>query len=222
MSDARVLRWCAVAGVLTAAALAVAVLVPGIPPAPNSSAPTVSAWVISHRTALQAAAIITPFTIFFGVFFLAGLWSYLRGSRENDEILPIAVLLAGLTTLLLPMTGAIAEAAIAYSAAPLGSVALNRFAFDVLSIAGVVAFIPAAAMTGAASLQGRATGTFPPWLVWLGWLYVPVGLLGSISAVSDNRGWFYVSGAALFLLGIWILGASLAMWGGGRRVSQSA
>lgn len=216
MSDARVLRWCAAAGVLTAAALALAVLVPGIPPAPNSSAATVSAWVIGHRAALQIAAIVTPFTLFFGVFFLAGLFSYLRGGRDDSLILPLAVVLAGFATLLLPMIGAIIEGAVAYSAASLGSVALNRFAFDALSIAGVVAFIPASAMTGAASLQGRASGAFPPWLVWLGWIYVPIGLLGSVSAVSDNRGWFFVSGAALFLLGVWILAASWAMWGARR------
>ena len=212
MNDARVLRWCAGAGVLTAVALAVAVLVPGFPPAPDSSAATVSAWVIGHRAALQTAAMVTPFTLFFGVFFLAGLFSLLRAGRRNSEILPMSVMLAGLTTLLLPMTGAIAEGAIAYRAGSPGSVALNRFAFDILSIAGVLAFIPAAGMTGAASLQGRTTGAFPTWLVWLGWVYVPIGLLGSISAVSDNRGWFMVSGAALFLLGVWILGACLAMW----------
>jgi hypothetical protein len=217
MSDARVLRWCALAGVLTAAALAIAVLVPGVPPAPDSSAATVSSWVIGHRTALQAASILTPFTLFFGVFFLSGLYSLLRAGRRNSEIVPGAVILAGLATLLLPMTGAIAEGALAYPAASAGSVALNRFAFDVLSIAGVVAFIPAAAMTGAASLQGGATGVFPPWLVWLGWIYVPAGLLGSVSSVSDNRLWFFVSGAALFLLGVWILGASWAMWNGGKQ-----
>lgn len=211
MSDTGVLRWCAVAGVLTAAALAAAVVIPGIPPASYSSAGVVSAWILGHRASLGAAAILTPFTLFFGVFFLAGLFSLLRGPRENT-ILPLAVVLAGLATLLVPVVGAIAEGAIAYSAASLGSVALNRFAFDVLSISGVLAFVPAAAMTAAASFGGRAAAVFPTWLVWLGWVYVPVGLLGSVSAVSDHRGWFVASGAALFLLGAWILLVSVVMW----------
>jgi hypothetical protein len=210
MRDKTALRWCAVAGGLTVAALGAAVLVPGIPPSPDSSAVTISAWVVSHRTALRAAAILTPFTLFFGVFFLAGLFS-LVGNRES-LILPLAAVLAGLTTLLLPTVGAIAEAAVAYGAAPLGNVALNRFAFDALSISGVLPFIPAAGMTGAVSLHGRVTGGLPRWLIWLGWIYVPVGVLGAVSAVSDNRAWFLFSAAALGLLALWILATSLAMW----------
>jgi hypothetical protein len=155
----------------------------------------------------------TPFTLFFGVFFLAGLYGLLH--RPGATVLPLAAVLAGLTTLLLPMVGAIAEGALVYSTATLGSAPLDRFVFDVLSLSGVLPFIPAAAMTGATSLQGREGKALPSWLVAFGWLYVPVGILGSVSAASDNAVWFLVSGAALALLGLWILAASLVMWRSG-------
>jgi hypothetical protein len=199
------------AGVLAAAFLAAAVLSPGIPPAPDSSAATVSTWVMSHATQLRLAALLTPFTLFFGVFFLAGLPSLLQQAGRSS-VLPLAAVLAGFATLLLPMVGAIAEAAVVYNSTSLHSVTLTRFAFDTLSISGVLPFIPAVAMTGAASWQGWLTGTIPRPLIWLGWVYVPIGILGSVSAVSDNRIWFLASAAALALLGLWILVVSYVMW----------
>lgn len=211
MTESRALRWCGAAGVLTGASLAAAVLTPGIPPAPNSSAAVVSAWVLSHRAQLQLAALLTPFTLFFGVFFLAGLFSLLW-QRGQHPVLPLAAVLAGFATLLLPLIGAIAEAAVAYSASSVHNETLTRFAFDTLSISGVLPFIPASAMTGSVSWQGRMTGTVPRPLVWLGWIYVPLGVLGAISAVSDNRIWFLASAAALALLGVWILSVSYVMW----------
>jgi hypothetical protein len=215
VDDDRALSWCAFAGVLAAASLAAAVLAPGIPPAPDSSPATVSAWMDAHAGTLRAAAILTPFTLFFGVPFLAGLFRLLRGPR-NDVILPLAVALLGLAVLIPPLIGAVAEAAAVYPGTG-GSVSLRRFAFDTLSISGVLPFIPAAAMTSLASLQGRATGVFPRWLIALGWIYLPVGLLGSISAISDSRAAFYVSGLALGLLGLWLLATSAVMWRTGRR-----
>lgn len=210
--NAQVARWTGPVGIAMVVALLISAFATGAPQNPTNSAAQISNWVAAHKTGMQVAAYFAGLALFLGVWYLMGLFWLLRRGSEADWLLPAVAVLGGVSALLVSMVGGVAEAGIAFRAAALHDVALNRMAYDTVTVTGTIIFLPAAAMVAAASIHAQRTGVLPTWLIWLGWVNVVTGFIGAVSGLSDAKLWFVFAIVALVTLMVWFVATSILIW----------
>jgi len=201
ISPRRALGLC---GLGTALSLAVAILAAGIPPGPTASAVSVSHFVAVHRTGFAVAAYAGMLTLALGIPYVVGLNRLLRPA---DEALAVIAMLGGLATFAVASVSSSVQGAIAFRAAALHDIAVNTLAWDITSTLGILVYLPAAVMIGAASL----TDVFPRPLRWYGAVTAGLGVVGALAGVIPSPVLTLPAGAALFLLLVWIVLTSLLM-----------
>lgn len=191
-------------GVGTALSLAVAILAAGIPPAADAPPATVSRFVEAHRSGFAVAAYAGMLTLALGIPYVVGLRRLLRPA---DETLAGITMLAGLATFAVASVSSSVQGAIAFRAAALHDIAVNTLAWDVTSTLGILVYLPAAVMIGAASL----TDAFPRPLRRYGAVAVILGVIGALAGIIPTPLLTVPAGAALALLLLWIVLTSLLM-----------
>lgn len=213
-------RLAGIAGLLTVVSVLLSVFPSGIPPSTGSSAAGVSAWIAAHRAGLQVSGYFSAVTLAVSPFYLAGLFGLLRGGTR-DWMLPGVAVLGGISTFLVGAAGAVAGSALAFQAANLGDLALNRAIFDLVAEGAFLLYLPAGAMVMAGSLQAQRSAAFPAALLWEGWAYVLLCPFAALAAVSSAFVFTVLAGLALALLLAWIAATSVLLtWRPGERRSQ--
>jgi hypothetical protein len=143
---------------------------------PTSSAEEISRQLVAVRGRVSAGILLTLFSLFFLVVFVAWLHRWLRQAEGEDGWFATMSLVGGILEV-----GALSVVV----ALSLASTVLDSFGPDVVIARTLlvlqwqaipIAFIPTAAFVGGASLVGYTTGQLPRWICYLG-LGISVGLL---------------------------------------------
>jgi hypothetical protein len=142
---------------------------------PSDPAEVVARQLIADRGRVSAGILLTLFSMFFLIVFVAWLYRWLR-EIEGDGWLANLSLIGGILqvgALLVVVVLSIGATVLdRYGADPVIARTLLVFQWQAIAIA----FVPTAAFVGGASAVGLTTGQLPRWLAFIG-LGISVGLL---------------------------------------------
>lgn len=178
MSD-RLSRLAPLTGVLFAVVLVVGVFTSGETPDGNASPAKVIAYYGSHRSDIEASAIVFVFAFLFLVLFAGSLRSYLRRTAAAEGL--SALVLAGAV---LMAAGAVTGSAVEYGLAhhlsrvgPATAQTMNLLSNELFLPVIVGAFL-LAVPSGLAILRGARLPN------WLGWVAIVLGIAALIPPAS--------------------------------------
>lgn len=143
---------------------------------PTNTAEQIARQLVTERGRVSAGILLTLFSLFFLIVFVAWLHRWLRSAEGEDgwfSTVSIAggVLQAGMLSVVVGLSIA---ATVLDSYGPDVVVARTLLVLQWQAIA--IVFVPTAAFVGGASLVGYTTGQLPRWLCYVG-LGISVGLL---------------------------------------------
>jgi len=197
-------RWVPLNGVLFVAAFVAAFIVAGDPPAADAGAAT-----LREHYANDAAILTSTYLIGVALFlYLSFLGTLTYRLREAGEARLAAVTFAGgLMTAVLYMSGALANAVLAYRT-PADDVILQTI-YDVQLLALVLTAFPSALLVAAAAIAASRTGVFPRWFNAVAAIAAVAFLVGGAAFASD--GFFAPGGTyALIATGVFLVWAVVA------------
>lgn len=204
--DARVARWTALAGAGFVALILVGNGLSG-DAAPVGYDPPAQLEYLREsagttRDTIALALELAGFALF--PFFLARLWAQLRAADEGGAVLPMAVVVSGVTMLAVKLGSGPEIITLSDRADRLSADQVQQL-LDVNSAAFVLSFLPFGVLLAAAGLAAVRNGGLP---TWLGWAAVVLGIGNALASVTDPDAPMVIP----FLLGlVWVVVASVVM-----------
>lgn len=218
MTDAHAQRskgWAGLAFVLLA--IAGAILMWNIPAA-NAAPAAVTLYLTAHRGALLIAAWIGfPMGAFF-LWFVVGLFSYLKKAAGVDEGLPLFALAGGIAAVAVAWSAAGLSAALVFNPVPPAGISFLWGLTALLHM--TIGAMPLAVFIFAVAHSMRRHGSAPQWLVWLGYLaaagqaIMTFGMFYETAMATNHPVFGLFFGAFLFLLWTVAVSSTLIAEGG--------
>ena len=198
-------RWVPLNGVLFVAAFLAAFLVAGNPPGADAGAAALRDHY-ADDTAILTSTYLVGIALFLYLSFLGTLTYRVREAGEPR--LAAVAFAGGIMTSALYMTGALANAVLAYRTP--ADDGLLQAIYDVHLLAFVLTAFPSAVLVAATAIAAARTGTFPQWFNAVAGLAAIGFLVGG--AAFDSGGFFSPGGTyglvATFVFLAWTVAAS--------------
>lgn len=214
MYNVRVERSAGYAGIAFVGISTIGLFVYGVPPLITMGASQVADFVVTHRGLwLLGSWLSLPESAFF-LWFVVQLRAYLRLVPGLNDGLPTYMLVAGVGAGTIALITAMLQATLGFRPQDIGLVAV-RLLFDTYTMCSVFIFIPLTIMVFAASHSARRHGTFPPWLVYLGYVAAMGAAVKSLSLFFTS-GFMALGGLGSMIFGIlplmvWMVAVSLVL-----------
>lgn len=211
MYNVHVERSAGYAGIAFVVISVIGLFIYGVPPNVGTPAGGLEDFIASHRgTWLFGAWLTLPESAFF-IWFIVQLRAYLRAAPGLDDGLPTYMLISGVGAAALALVTAMLQATLGFRPQDIG-LASVRVLFDTYTMASVFIFVPLTIMVFAASHSGRRHGTFPGWIIGLGYLAAAGAAIKTLS-LFFTQGPMQLGGVGSMIFGIlplmvWLLAVS--------------
>jgi hypothetical protein len=206
-------RVAGLAGFAGTGLLAVALLLPGVPPRTDEPSRQILAFALAHRTELLLGTFFAALAMLGLLWFIAGVWRALQGAA--DETVLAAGALAGAAGLVFVLMGVVVVSGLVLEAVRSGDLVLVRIVTDTSNILIQVGLIGLGGFAIATVLAGRTHELMPRWVVWLGALAAILVVGISLPALLAQGGaWQFGGAAALASIGplmVWFVALAISM-----------
>jgi hypothetical protein len=210
-SSDRHARYAALTGIFFVIVIIVAFLVQPKPPASDASAAEVLEYVKDHRDALHVIQLLFAVSMFFFIWFIGALRSFLAGAEGEGGRLGTTAYGGGLIAVgALIVSLGIAAAAELH---PARDPEITRAIWDASVLVFAVAAPAAAVFLVGNGLSILRTGYLPSWMGWLGLVAAVCNAL-PVGAVFTDHGAFAADG----VLGLWVGFVTFLVWVGAASV----
>lgn len=213
MTNERIwIRYAAIAGIIAVVLSAIGALLPGAPPAPDSSAATLRDYFSTHRSAIVAGNYLSGLGLALLIWFFSGLRAVLLKAEGEQGSLANAAFAAGVATAIVALTGTGIYGALALN--PQRDDAILRALFDSVNVLYSMLFFFPALLLFTASIVIVRTAVLPRWIAVLGFLttivlvVIPAGM-GMTSGILAAGGPLPFMGFLLSML--WMLLVAVVM-----------
>ena len=212
MMDVTVRRFTAIAGIVSVLLYVVSASLIFDLPAIGDSAGTWSAYVASHGAQLLGEVYVWGAITAATACFLTGLWSVMRRSARDSEVLATLGLGAGYLIWAVALAGFAPLLVLGYRAGALDPASAKSLG-DLVLLGATLSAFPTAVSVGAFSALILRTRAVAHWLGWFGLLVVAAHLAAAGAFAQD--GFFSPSVVSVFvappLYYLWMLSLSLAL-----------
>lgn len=204
------------------AALAIAHVFTGVPPAPDASGEEILRFVSTNEGLHTAQVMVSVLGLLPLALFVAGLLMPFRASdRQHDEGWATSILIGSVVL----MSSVAAGDSVLYGLFLRGGEglgpALARAFWDFEHVAYAAAGLAVAVMLGGAAVPVLKHKVFPTWHAWLSLLFGALGVLAVVDVVTTATEGAFNSVATLGFSIVWVSATSFLLWRGPNPASTS-